>query len=192
MLESLVSKCRYTRKFIDKYIPDEDLKYVIDAGKLEIARKDYSSLMIGIVNDEKLISELSGCCHSSRWSGRIPAMAVICTRRMEDEDLEIEKYRLGKLRDELYDIDPNVIDILCSREHAAAAAANIMALAACERGISSCLEAYFDVYRASRILRVPNSHLVTYLLALGFSNKPLKEEEPGMEDVPVFWNIYDK
>lgn len=189
MLESLIQKCGCTRKFIDKDIPLDDLKYIIDAGKLEITR---DSLMIGIVNDEKLVSELSGCCHGSRWTGKVPVVVVLCTKRMSDEDMDIEKYRLGKLRDELYDIDPNVIDILCAREHAVISTANIMALAACERGIGSCIEAYFDIYKASRILRVPNSHLVTYLLALGFSNESLRKETLDIESVSFFHNVYDK
>jgi nitroreductase len=111
---------------------------------------------------------------------------------MDDEYLDMEKYRLGKLKEELYDIDPNVLDIICAREHGAFSAAEMMALAACERGISSCIERYFDVYKASRILRVPNSHLVTYLIALGYSNELSGEMSSNIESAPIFYNIFDK
>jgi hypothetical protein len=79
MLESLIQKCGCSRKFIDKEIHEDDLKSVINAGRLEIAGINSGSLMIGAVNDTKLISELAGCCHGSRWAGRAPALIVLCT-----------------------------------------------------------------------------------------------------------------
>lgn len=189
MLEDLISKYGMTYKFNGKEIPEDILEYIIKPVKLCSSIYGKDMLLIGIISDEELIKGLVKCCRNQKWMENAPVIAAVCTRRMADEDLEVERYRLGKLKDELYDIDPNVVDILCSGEHTALCAANMMALAACEKGAGSRICAYFDVYKASKLLKVPNSHLVSYLLAIGYADEPETKRGNTAED-NVFYNTY--
>lgn len=192
MINDLIKRCGSVKKFTTKSIPEEDLEYILDAGVGTISRDEDGALLFGIIDESPLINELLRCCHNGKNISSTPVIITLCTRRMPDEEMDVEKYRLGKLKEELYNIDSNVLDILYARGHKAIVPANNMALAACERGISSCIIDQFDVYKASRVLKIPNSHLVTYLLALGFSGEPVHNESNESTCENIFHNIYDK
>lgn len=190
MFLDLVKYRRSIRNYEEKKIPDEDLKYILDCGRLAPSGGNEQPWLFGVVDDKHLLEELAKCCNGQKWIGTAQAAIAICTRRMSEGDMDVEKYRLGKLHEEIYDINPNVLDIICPQEHQALIAAENMALAAAERNIGSCIVAYVDVYRASKILKVPNSHLVTYLLALGYASKVPGERSIKPEEEVVFHNQY--
>lgn len=191
MLMDTIKGRRSIRKYKNIPIPEEDLMYILEAGRLAPSGGNEQPWLFGLVDDKKLIGELAKCCNNQKWINSAPAVAVICTKRFSDDDLDVEKYRLGKLKDEIYDMDPNVLDIICAQEHQALLPAMNMMLAAHERGIGSCIVAYVDVYRASKVLKVPNSHLVTYLLTLGYGDaEPKPKDTKPMDDI-LFRNTYD-
>lgn len=198
MITELLKKCGNTRRFSSREIFKDDIEYMLDAGRIYISRwascftnasataEDKASaeeegiqdtVTIEAINDKKLIGELARCCHNGRWLEGASLLFVLCTKRMDNDDLFVEKYRLGKLKDELYDMDPNVLDILNARQHIALSAANIIALTAGMKGMAFNIISCFDVYKASRVLKMPNSHLVSYMIALGFSDDTLKLSE---------------
>lgn len=190
MFLDLVKTRRSIRNYEAKKIPDEDLKYILDCGRLAPSGGNEQPWLFGVVDDRDLMEELAKCCHGQKWISTAQSVIAICTKRMSEGDMEIEKYRLGKLHEEVYDINPNVLDILCSQEHQALIAAENMALSAAEKNIGSCIIAYIDVYRASKILKVPNSHLVTYLLTLGYASKLPEERSVKTAEEIVFHNVY--
>ena len=192
MLIDIIKSRRSIRKFTDKQILKEDLMYVLDAGRLAPSGGNEQPWIFGIIDDRELINELARYSNNQRWIANAPVVIALCTKRMSDEDMDVEKYRLGKLKEDLYDIDPNVFDIICAHEHQALIAAQNMTLTAWEKGIGSCIIAYLDVYKASKLLKVPNSHLVTYLLALGYPDIESTPKNLKSLDEIIFYNKYDK
>lgn len=190
MFWDLVKSRRSIRSYKETKIPDDDLKYILDCGRLAPSGGNEQPWLFGVVDDRYLLEELAKCCHGQKWIGTAKVAIAICTRRMSEGDLEVEKYRLGKLHEEIYDINPNVLDILCPQEHQALIAAENMAIAAAEKNIGSCVVAYLDVYKASKILRVPNSYLVTYILTLGYALKVPDERSMKPAEEIVFHNQY--
>lgn len=191
MFLDLIKSCTSVKKYDETKIPEEDLRYILGCGMYTPDEEDDQPCLFGVVDDKDLLEELSRCCRNQRWIAGTSCAIAVCTRRMSEENLEIEKYRLGKLHEEVYDINPNVLDILCAREHTAMSAAQKMALAACERNIGSCIISYLDVFRASKILKVPNSHLVTYLLTLGYPPKASAERNVNPSEGLVFHNRHE-
>lgn len=192
MFLDIVKNRRSIRKYKDSLISDEDLEYIIDAGRLAPSGGNEQPWLFGVIRDKKLISELVKCCRNQRWIASSPVVIALCTKRLTEDDLDVEAYRLGKLKEELYDIDSNVLDIIGAQEHQALLAAGNMTLAAAEKGIGSCIVAYVDVYKASRLLKVPNSHLVTYILTLGAADVvPASRKVKDFNEV-VFYDQYDK
>jgi Nitroreductase len=192
MLLDIIKSRRSIRSYLDREIPDEDLQYILECGRHAPSGGNEQPWMFGVIDDRELIQEIARNSSGQKWIGSAPAVIALCTKRFSDEDLNVEKYRLGKLREEIYDVDPNVLDILCAQEHQALIAAENMALAAAERGIGSCIVALVDIYRVSKILKVPNSHLVTYILTLGYPAKAPNERQVKTMDEIVFHNIYNK
>lgn len=192
MLMDIIKSRRSIKKFTDKQIAKEDLMYILDAGRLASTCGNEQPWIFGIIDDRELINELARYSNNQKWIVTAPVVIALCTKRMSDEDMDVEKYRLGKLKEDLYDIDPNVLDIICAKGHQALIATENMTLAACEKGIGSCIIAYIDVYKASRLLKVPNSHLVTYLLALGYPDlEPAPKNSKSLDEI-IFYNKYDK
>lgn len=192
MLIDLIKNAGNAIHYSDRPILKEDMEYVIDAGRFSGSIESERPWILGVIDDKKLTHELIKCCHNHKGMGTAPVLIALCTKRMSDEDINLEKYRLGKLKDEINDIDPNVLDILSAKEHQTLIAAQNMILAAGERGISSCIVSHFDVYKASKILKIPNSHLATYILTLGFQDGTPKPTEIKPEDDLIFYNAYNK
>lgn len=192
MLLDVIQGRRSIRTYNNTKISDDDIHYILEAGRYAPSGGNAQPWLFGVIDDRELINELVKCCHNQKWIAAAPVVIALCTKRFSEDDVDMEKYRLGKLNDEIYNMDPNVLDILCAREHQTLLAADNMMLAAYERNIGSCLIAYFDVYKASKLLKVPNSHLVTYLLTLGhYDTIPAPKEVKPSEEI-VFNNIYDK
>lgn len=190
MLTDLLKNLMNVQKYSDKPVSNEDLEYALSAGRLSSPISGAKSWMLGVIDDKKVIEDISKCCHNHKYIGGAGVLIAICTKRMSDEDMEFEKFRLGKLKDEIYDIDSNVLDIICGREHQSLIAAENIALAACECGMNPHIYAHFDVYKASKVLKIPNSHLVTYLITLGFHGGDGGKTEIAMEEEIVFHNSF--
>lgn len=191
MITDLIKNLRRVRRYSDKAVSKEDIQYILDAGIFSQPFGNELPYIFGVVNDRELISQLSKCCGSQRWIETAPAVIAICTARMTDEEVDIEKFRLGKLKEDIYDIDSNVLDILCANGHQSLIAAENMILATLELGIGSCIVSNLDVYKASKVLRVPNSHLVTYLITIGYDDGEPQKSERNIADDVVFYNLYD-
>jgi nitroreductase len=190
MILEIIQSRRSIRQYIDRPVAEEDLEYILEAGRYSQSGGNEQPWLFGVIDDKGLISELVKCCRGQKWINTAPVVLALCTRRLEEGDLEVEKYRLGKLKEEIYNIDPNALDILLAQEHQALIAVENITLAAREKGLGTCVVAYVDVYRASRVLQVPNSHLVTYLITLGYPGmEPGKREVKPLDEI-VFHNTY--
>lgn len=190
MILDLIKERRSIRKYLDINISKEDINYILEAGRYAPSGGNEQPWRFGIIDDKNIIKEIVKACRNQKWIGNAPVIIALCTKRSKDEDLSVEMYRLGKLKDEIYNIDSNVIDILCAREHQTLIAAENIMLAARERNIGSCLVSYIDVYRASKVLNLPDDYLVTFIITLGYEeeskdNKDIKK----LEDV-VFYNHF--
>jgi len=191
MIIDTIKNLKKVYKYSDKTISNEDIQYILDAGKSSQANGNKLLCIFGIIDDKNLITQLSKCCGGNRWIQTAPVVIAICTARMTHEDIETERFKLGKLKDDIYDIDSNVLDIICANGHQSLIAAQNMVLAACERGIGSCIVSNIDVYKASKLLKIPNSHLVTYLITIGYESGNSQKNETNTDNCIVFNNIYD-
>jgi len=188
MLIDLLKNIKDVRRYTDKPISKEDLQHITDCGGFTCSEGNEYPFIFGVIDDKAQINELVKCCKGQKWIGTAPVLLAICTRRMSDEEIDLEKFRLGKLKDEVYNMDSNVLDIVCASEHKALKVCEDMTIAALELDIGSCLIQEVDVYKASKVLKIPNSHMVTYLMTLGYGEPVQTEERAGIPEDCVFYN----
>ena len=157
---------RAVRKFLDKPLPEEAVRAILNAGRRSQSSKNNQAWQFIAIRDKSILKELSQC---GQWAGHI-AGAALCVAILTPSPTE--KFQT------MFD---------------AGQAAAFMQLAAWELGIGSCPASLYDFERARQILASPPEWHLRIALSFGYpadeeklSAPPKKGGRRPLEDV-VHW-----
>jgi nitroreductase len=142
---------RNVRTYLPEPVPDADLDRIAEAGwRAPSARNDQHWDFI-IVTDPDQLQELSTVWRGARHIASAPAAIALVVPEPPDERTKlIDQYDLGQ-------------------------ATMAMTIAATDLGIGTGHSSVGDQEKARAILGVPDGHIVSYLLGIGYpADRPLK------------------
>ena len=157
---------RVVRKFLEKPLPDETMRAILNAGRRTQSSKNNQDWQFIAVTDKSILKELSQC---GEWAGHLAGAAMAVAILTPDP---AEKFQY------LFD---------------AGQAAAFMQLAAWELGVGSCPASIYDAERARAILGFPPAWHVRVALSFGFPadeaklSAPLKKGGRKLLDDVVHW-----
>lgn len=137
---------RAIRKFLDKPLPDEIVKTILNAGRRSQSSKNNQGWQFIAIRDKEILKALSQC---GEWAGHI-AGAALCVAILTPEPTE--KFQT------MFD---------------AGQAAAFMQLAAWELGVGSCPASIYEAEKARAILDFPAKWHLRLALSFGYA---LEEE----------------
>ena len=157
---------RAVRKFLEKPIPAETMRVILNAGRRSQSSKNNQDWRFIAVTDKSILKELSQC---GEWAGHLAGAAMAVAILTPDP---AEKFQY------LFD---------------AGQSAAFMQLAAWDMGIGSCPASIYDPERARAILGFPPAWHLRVALSFGYpadeaklSSAPKKGGRKSLEDV-VHW-----
>lgn len=137
--KAIITK-RDTRAYIDKPIPDEVLRRIIQAGRMAGSSKNTQPVRLVVVRDKAWMAELAKCGNFTEPLGPARVAIALCA---ESKGTNKEDFDVGR------------------------AAQNIM-IAAWNEGIASCPVSMHDQECITSKLRVPAGWRVPVMIALGY------------------------
>lgn len=157
---------RAVRKFLDKPLPDNVVKTILNAGRRSQSSKNNQGWQFIAIRDKEILKALSQC---GEWAGHI-AGAALCIAILTPEPTE--KFQT------MFD---------------AGQAAAFMQLAAWELGVGSCPASIYEAEKARAILGFPAEWHLRLALSFGYaleeenlSAPPRKGGRRSLEEV-VHW-----
>lgn len=157
---------RAVRKFLDKPLPDNVVKTILNAGRRSQSSKNNQGWQFIAIRDKEILKALSQC---GEWAGHI-AGAALCIAILTPEPTE--KFQT------MFD---------------AGQAAAFMQLAAWELGVGSCPASIYEAEKARAILGFPAEWHLRLALSFGYaleeenlSTPPRKGGRRSLEEV-VHW-----
>lgn len=157
---------RAVRKFLDKPLPDDVVKTILNAGRRSQSSKNNQGWQFIAIRDKEILKALSQC---GEWAGHI-AGAALCIAILTPEPTE--KFQT------MFD---------------AGQAAAFMQLAAWELGVGSCPASIYEAEKARAILGFPAEWHLRLALSFGYaleeenlSAPPRKGGRRSLEEV-VHW-----
>lgn len=180
MLQSLISKRRSIRNYIDKPIAKDDLLKCLEAARLAPSACNGQPWKFIIVDDPQLKDKVcegafSGVYSINKFTKNAPVLVVVISER--------EKF-FAALGGYCRGTNYYLVDIGITCEH--------LVLQAAELGIGSCWLGWFNEKAVKNILGIPKNKKVDIIISLGYYEKepPEKTRKP-LQEISSF-NRYSK
>jgi nitroreductase len=167
LIEQVFFKRRSIRRFKNKPILMEDLRKCIDCARLCPTGKNLQPLEYIIITEQQLREKIFGFLH---WAGYLPSF----TPSVEQQPMAYVAVLVNKKISEPYLV---AYDVGIAMAH--------IVLFAETKNIGSCMLKNIDRKKIQKLLRVPESHFVDSIIALGY-----KDERPYVEiddDKKKYW-----
>ncbi len=176
MITELLSKRCSVRKFQNKPVPVSVLNEILEAGRLSPSGGNEQAWAFGVITDPALIGEVAEIAGRQAWIAHAPLLIVLCTLPVADElgGRDIQLCRFPEYAQAIAAVDPELYWALNQEEHQTKIAGTHMALAALEHGVGSCWVSRFEVKRLARLLNLPQTHLPSEILVMGYPEHPPK------------------
>jgi nitroreductase len=139
------------RKFQEKPLPDELIRYILNAGRRSQSSKNTQPWQFVAITDKAVLKSLSEC---GTWAGHLAGAALGVAILTPDPS---EKFQT------MFD---------------AGQAAAFMQLAAWEMGVGSCPASIYDTNKARSILGFPDELHLRVALSFGFPLEPSEITAP--------------
>lgn len=156
------------RNYETKPISDEDLKEVLEAGRLAPSARNAQAWKFIAVTDPKVNMELRPACHNQNMVGEAPVTIAICSN--------------------------NTADMTCGHSKATvdcSIALSFMMLRAVELGLSTCWLGHFDQDMVKSVLNIPDDYTVVAMTPLGYAaNTPTKTPRKPLDEI-VSYNKFE-
>jgi nitroreductase len=177
MVIELLRKRVSVRLFQDRPVPDEVVGEILEAGRLSPSGGNEQPWAFGVITDRALIEQVAEVACGQRWIAQAPLLIVLCTRPVPDErgGRDIQRVRFPEYADQIAGMDAALYWALNQEEHQTKIAGTHMALVALEHGVGCCWVSLFEVRRLAELLDLPETHLPSEILVLGY---PAQEREP--------------
>ncbi len=159
---------RAIRKFTDQALPEEDVRAILNAGRLAQSSKNMQAWHFIAITDRDILGKLSTL---GQWAGHLAGAALGVAIITPDPDLRFNV---------MFD---------------AGQAAAYMQLAAWERGIGSCLATIYEREQARDLLKFPPDMHIRIAISFGYpvsppAGKAKKTGRRKMADV-LHWQRWD-
>ena len=165
-LMDVIKKRRSVRKYKPDPVPDEDIKYILEAARLAPSWANTQCWHFIVVTDEQKRQEIAK--DSMPWCGKAPVVIAACA------DPEKPGYK--------GDIPNYLIDIGIAVEH--------LILAATERGLGTCWIGGLHEDPIKKVLRVPDNIRVPAMVTVGYPNHEPKDMGRKNPEEIVSYNSY--
>ena len=144
--ENVIKPRESIRNYLDKLVEDEKINYVIECARRAPSCINRQCWRFIVVNDKKIIEELSKTSLINRWLKNVQVIIVAC----------------GDTRKSciINDINYFIVDVSIALEH--------LVLAATDKGLGTCWIAGFDGKKVKEILKIPEHIQVVALTPLGY------------------------
>ena len=166
MILDAILKRYSVRSYENRPVPEEDLKEVLEAGRLALSADNYQPWKFIVVREEKTRKELMRASMYQSFVAEAPVIIVGCIVR--------KGYPMGNW------YDSATLDIGLALDH--------MTLQAAHLGLGTCWIGAFSEREVKRILGIPKEVRVAALLTLGYpkhSTIPSKSRK-RLEDIVSF------
>jgi nitroreductase len=152
----VVRKRRSIRRFKPDPVPEEEIKYILEAARLAPSWANTQCWHFVVVTDPEVKVKIGEA--GFRWTARGPAIIVACA----------DAAQVGFREDQYF----YLVDIGIALEH--------LVLAAMERGLGTCWVVGFSEARVKEILGVPENIRVVALTPLGYpaEDPPPRDRKP--------------
>lgn len=192
VIELLKKRCSI-RDFIDKDIPDEVIKQILEAGRLSPSGGNEQPWKFGVITDKKLICKIADVAYNQEWIKTAPILIVLCTTVVEDERgaRNIQKFRYPRFQKDIEEMDKALYSYLNLEEHQTKIAGSHMVMAAMENGVYSTWISYFDVEKTLEMLNLPSNYVPSEIIAFGYPlDNPKTRIKKDIEEL-IFYNHYE-
>ena len=147
--KEVIRKRESVRSFLDKPIPDEKLRNVLEAARLAPSGSNRQDMKLIVVRDAKKREALAHAAHSQHFVGEAPVVIVaVSTNPERVMHCEVPSYAM---------------DIAIAVDH--------MTLAAVDEGLGTCWIGLFSQEQVKNIVGIPDKYKVATLFPLGFPKK---------------------
>ena len=193
MVLDLLRKRVSVRKFLDKPVPDDVLREILEAGRLSPSGGNEQPWLFGVVTDPALIAQIAEAARRQAWIAKAPLLIVLCVTVVGDErgGRDIQVHRYPEYADIITQIDKKLYSALNQEEHQTKIAGAHMALAALEHGVGSCWVSRFEVRRVAELLNLPGGTIPSEILVLGYPEKAQKPTGKKSLDEVMFCNTFE-
>jgi nitroreductase len=156
----VVRKRRSIRRFKPDPVPEEEIKYILEAARLAPSWANTQCWHFVVVTDPEVKAQIGEA--GFRWSARGPAMIVACA----------DAAKAGFREDQYY----YLTDIGIAMEH--------LVLAAVDRGLGTCWVVGFSEAKVKEILGVPENIRIVALTPLGYpAEEPAARSRKSLEEI---------
>lgn len=163
----VIEKRRSIRQYKPDSVPEEDIKYVIEAARLAPSWANTQCGHFVVVTDEEVKKEVAQA--GNEWIAQAPVIIVACA----------DPTKPGTKGDQPY----YLVDIGIAMEH--------LILAATERGLGTCWIGAFDEDKVKEALNVPEDIRVVASTPLGYPDEtPGPQSRKKLEEI-VSQNQYN-
>jgi len=163
----VIRKRRSIRKFKPDPVPEEEIKYILEAARLAPSWVNTQCWHFIVVTDPEVKSKIGEA--GFRWTARGPAMIVACADPAQSGYREDQPYYL--------------VDIAIAMEH--------LILAAVDRGLGTCWVVGFRENQVKEILGVPENIRIVALTPLGYpAEEPSARSRKSLEQI-CSYNRYE-
>lgn len=156
---------RSVREFLPKKIEQENIRKILEAGRLAPSSSNRQAWHFVVVDDEHLIKKIPekvvvGTKSIISWIKDAPLVIVGCYTK------KITHFLAG-----LYDHENHLIDISIAMTH--------MVLEATELGIGTCFIGWFNEKHLKHLLKIPDHYRIAMLVVFGYPKNPSTAEGIG-------------
>lgn len=175
-LETVMRERRTVRRFSQKPIPDEELRHLIDMGRLASCGRNAQRLRYMVVRTPELAAQIFP--HTA-WAGSV------APRRNPQPGVSAPTAFIAVLGKK-EEAEQTILQADCG------AAIQTIQLAAWERGIGCCWMGAIDRKAIHSILELPEECAILYIIALGYAGeKPVSEDIDDPQKVTYYLDDED-
>lgn len=190
MLIDLLIKRSSIRNFRCQEISKEIIESILEAGRLSPSGGNEQPWVFGVITDRDMINSIAEIAYNQNWIKSAPLLIVLVTRLVEDErgGRDIQKSRFPHWEKQIENMDRNLYTCLNLEEHQTKIPGTHMVLQALEYGIGSTWISYFGVKMLGELLKLPDNHIPSEIIAFGYPEKEITpRKKKDLEEI-VFYN----
>lgn len=174
MLEELLHLRRSVRDYNDRYINNQIVDQILEAGRLAASGNNKQPWLFGAITDKEMIEQISDCAYGQKFIKSAPLVIVLSTDTSDTrQDLDLLKAKYPSMSSKIDAIDQQLLEKMYAKEHQTKIAGAQMILQALENGIGSCWVSYFNAECLGKILGLPENYTPTEIIVMGYPKEDI-------------------
>ncbi|MBN2583176.1 MAG: nitroreductase family protein [Planctomycetes bacterium] len=157
-----IAQRRSIRSYTDRPVGDNDLRQVLDAGRLAPSGSNRQEWVFVVVRDAAKRKQMVAACHNQKFIAQAPVVIVACAT-------DPKRTMSSGLRGA-------AVDTTIAVDH--------MTLAATELGLGTCWIGAFDADKVGEVIGLPKGVIATHVLPLGHpAESPAARPRKTLEEI---------